>query len=85
MNAKRRKGELIVRYIFEGGKHRRVMHIMKTTNTGEYLSEAICGIKHNFNRTINAPWGLGRKICENCKKKLTQPFGNITVEVKTPQ
>ena len=59
-----------MRYIYEAGKRRRVMHIQRHTATGEMTNEAICGIKHNFNRSINAPFGLGRKICKKCEKKL---------------
>ena len=57
-----------MRYIWEKGKPRRVMHIEKTDKVGTPLGVAICGIPHNFNRSINAPWGLGRKVCKNCKK-----------------
>lgn len=56
-----------MRYLYEGGKPRRVMHIMRFTETGEMTTEAFCGIKHKFDRSINAPWGLGRRLCKNCK------------------
>ena len=58
-----------MRYVFESGKPKRVMHIMKPTITSEETFTAFCEINLPFNRTINAPFGLGRKICKNCKKK----------------
>jgi len=57
-----------MRFIYESGKSRRVMHIQKFTNIGLGLFESLCGAKLNFNRTINLT--LGRKVCENCKKKI---------------
>lgn len=60
-----------MRYIWEAGKNKRVMHIMKFTSTGIGLNEAIFGIEQNFNRSINAPFSLGRKICNNCLKKVS--------------
>ena len=59
-----------MRYLFESGKFRRVMHIQKFTQIGDALFESICGINLNFNRSINAPFALGRKVCKNCKKKI---------------
>lgn len=58
-----------MRYIFECGKPRRVMHIQKFTVSGHPLMESLCGISLNFDRTINVPFGLGRSICKNCKKE----------------
>ena len=58
-----------IRYIWETGKRRRVMHIQAHTRAGQPLMAALCGIGHRFNRTINAPWGLGRRICKNCRKE----------------
>jgi len=57
-----------LRFIYEGGKRKRVMHIQATNNAGQSEMKAICGIDHNFNRTINVP--LGRKICSNCKRQI---------------
>lgn len=57
-----------MRYIWESGKDKRVMHIQKHNFAGVGLAESLCHIKHNFDRSINAPFGLGRKVCENCKK-----------------
>jgi len=51
------------------------MHIERFTASGEETMEALCGISHNFNRSINAPFGLGRRICCNCKKKANEESG----------
>ena len=59
-----------MRYIWESGKDKRVMHIQKHTETGVGIMEALCNINHNFDGTINAPFGLGRTICKNCLKKI---------------
>jgi hypothetical protein len=55
-----------MRYIWEAGKKRRVMHVMRFTPSGEMTMQAMCGAKHRFNRSINAPFGLGRRICKKC-------------------
>ncbi len=57
-----------MRYIWETGKDRRVMHIMKFSISGETTMTALCKIGHRFNRSINAPFGLGRKVCKRCEK-----------------
>jgi len=57
-----------MRYIWEAGKDGRVMHIQKFNSLGVGLAEALCEIDHNFNRSVNAPFGLGRKICKNCQE-----------------
>lgn len=57
-------------YVFEAGKPNRVMHIERTTMTGEQTFTALCGQRHAFDRTINAPWGLGRRICKKCRRAL---------------
>ncbi len=59
-----------MRYLYESGKGRRVMHIMKFDKLGNAIFESLCNIKLNFNRSINAPFGLGRKICKNCRKEI---------------
>lgn len=59
-----------MRYLYEESKPRRAMHIMKFNLLGEMTMIAFCNIKLNFNRSINAPFGLGRKICKNCLGKL---------------
>ena len=53
-------------YIWQSGKKRRVMHIAKFTQTGQMLMEALCSIRLPFDRSINAPWALGRKVCKQC-------------------
>ena len=57
------------RYLFRGGKgvDRRAMHIMRFTVTGQHTGEALCGIDYPFTASINAPWGLGRPVCKNCR------------------
>jgi hypothetical protein len=55
-----------MRYIWESGKVRRTMHIMRFNIIGEMTMQALCGIRHPFDRSINAPWGLGRHICKRC-------------------
>ena len=61
-----------MRYIWEARKPRRVMHIEVTNCIGEGTMRAMCGIPHQFNRSINAPWGLGRRICANCCRKVKE-------------
>ena len=57
-----------MRYLYEGDKPRRVMHLVRYDRFG-FIVGAICNIKLNFNRSINAPFALGRKICKNCLGK----------------
>ncbi len=59
-----------MRYLYESGKSKRVMHIMRFDNIGNAIFESLCDIKINFNRSINAPFGLGRKICRNCLRRM---------------
>ena len=56
-------------YVWETGKGRRIMHIQAHTRAGQPLWTALCGIRHRFNRSINAPWGLGRKVCQSCQNE----------------
>jgi len=46
------------------------MHIQRHTATGAMTMQAFCGSRLPFNRSINAPWGLGRPVCKNCRRKL---------------
>jgi hypothetical protein len=57
-----------VRYIWEAGKTGRVMHIERFTPSGDETMQALCGIACAFNRSINVPFVLGRRICRNCEK-----------------
>ena len=59
-----------MRYLYRrgAGVNRRVMHIEKFTDTGQQTGEALCGIDFVFDTSINAPFGLGRPICRNCRK-----------------
>lgn len=60
-------------YLYERGlKKPRRMHIALYDKTGNITGEAACGIKHNFNTSINAPWALGCGVCKNCLLKLKQ-------------
>ena len=43
------------------------VHIQKHLPAGEPIWAALCGIKLPFNRSINAPFALGRKICKHCE------------------
>lgn len=52
-----------MRYIWEAGIPRRVMHIWED---GSFPFKAVCGIRLAFNRSINAPWG--RRLCKRCLK-----------------
>jgi len=47
------------------------MHIEKYNQVGNPLMVALCEIGHRFNRSINAPFGLGRRVCKNCDKELS--------------
>ena len=57
-----------MRYIYESNKSERVMHIQRFNLDGSALMKAICRINLKFNRTINAPFALGRKVCKRCIK-----------------
>ncbi len=43
-----------------------IMHIQLHYRLGQPLNAAICGVHMEFNRSINAPFTLGRPICRNC-------------------
>lgn len=58
-----------MQYIYESGKDRRVMHIQRHNVSGVGLWEALCGSPIKFNRTINAPFALGRTICKDCLRE----------------
>ena len=47
---------------------RTAVHIQKHNALGEPLWSAFCGIDRNFDRTVNAPWALGRTVCVDCEK-----------------
>ena len=56
-----------MRYLYESGKRRRVMHLERFMATGEETFAALCGMRLHFNRSINVP--LGRKTCKVCLKR----------------
>ena len=57
------------RYIWESGKKRRVMHIARLDAVTGHPVGALCGINHPFDRSINAPWAMGRPVCKSCKRE----------------
>lgn len=58
-----------MRYLFRApGAERRVMHIAVFSPTGVMTGTALCG-RDGFNRSINAPWGLGRPRCKVCVRR----------------
>ncbi len=54
-----------MRYVWKIGSN--VMHIQKFTRYGEALHTTLCG-RIGYNRSINAPWGLGKQICGSCQR-----------------
>ena len=61
-----------MRYVWEAGQTRRVMHIECFTSAGEGTMAALCRIPLHFDRSINAPFALGRKVCKRCEEILTE-------------
>ena len=61
-----------MRYLFNAGRgvNRRVMHIAEHNVTGDMTGYALCKIGNSFNRSINAPFGLGRPVCKKCRRAL---------------
>lgn len=58
-----------MRFVFRTpGANRRVMHIERHTVTGAETFQPLCDTPGPFNRTINAPWGLGRPVCKRCER-----------------
>lgn len=57
-----------MRYLYEAGKANRVMHIEEHNRLGNPTGQALCRIKLTFNRSINAPFALGRKVCQRCER-----------------
>lgn len=52
------------RYIWQSGANpRRRMHLAAYDRLGRF-DGALCGIKHDFNRSCNLP--LGRPRCQHC-------------------
>jgi hypothetical protein len=62
-----------MRYLFSTvGRcpRRRVMHIARFTKSGELLMAPLCGrISLPWNRTINAPFALGQRVCAWCERE----------------
>lgn len=68
-----------MRYIWRAPGHTRagregghVMHIAAFDRTGELTMRSLCGREPcgGFDRTINAPFALGRRVCRECQKRL---------------
>jgi len=53
---------------------RQVMHIQLYTATGAETMDSICGRgpAAGFDRTINAPFALGRRVCKFCERRAAQ-------------
>lgn len=58
-----------MRYIWVAGVRRRVMHIERFTATGQQTMTALCGKVLRFDRSINAPFALGKRVCKRCTSK----------------
>ena len=58
-----------IQYIYEKGIER-PMHIQRTNNAGQPTMTSVCGVEHEFNATINAPWSLGRGVCQECERQI---------------
>ena len=57
------------RYVWNPSRDkRRVMHLATFDRNGQMTGHAWCG-RGPFRRSINAPFGLGRRICEDCKRR----------------
>jgi hypothetical protein len=58
-----------MRYLFVAGERRyNAMHIERFTVLGDGTMEAMCEIAKPFNRSINAPFALGKRICKKCAR-----------------
>jgi hypothetical protein len=53
------------RFIWQVNRPRRVMHLAGYDRLGKFAG-ALCGIRHQFNRSCNLP--LGRRTCKRCLK-----------------
>jgi len=58
-----------MRFLFRSGKgaKRRVMHIQSFLRDGTPTFDPMCSTPGPFNRSINAPFGLGRPVCKKCR------------------
>ena len=61
-----------MRYIYERGKRRRVMHIARYDSLGHLLMSSFCWSPLPFDTTVNVP--LGRKTCKNCLRNIERGF-----------
>lgn len=69
-----------MRYIWFSGNRprRRVMHIARYTPQGEMLFAPLCASVHlPFDRSINAPFGLGQRVCRRCLHEASLPAGPV--------
>lgn len=54
------------RYVWNTRQHGKpTMHIQAFNRLGRALNKSLCGRK-GFNRSINMPFALGRKVCTTC-------------------
>lgn len=58
-----------MRYVWVKGRDQQKMHIQVHDQTGRPLMKSLCGSRLPFNRSINAPWTLGKGLCKNCQKR----------------
>lgn len=55
-----------MKYIWQSDHPRIRMHIQRHDLAGLGLISALCGVDMKFNRSINAPFALGRPVCKHC-------------------
>jgi len=60
-----------MRYIWRTGDKRRVMHIEAYDRFGRETWTSLCGRspRGGFDRSINAPFALGRPVCKLCERQ----------------
>ena len=56
-------------YIWESGSDdaKSQVHIARYSPSGILTMLALCGDRQAFDRSINAPWALGRTVCATCR------------------
>lgn len=59
-----------MQFIWTSGhsESRTIVHIERQTAAGEPTRLALCGEIQEFDRSVNAPWALGRKVCAVCER-----------------
>lgn len=60
-----------MRYLYRTpGATGRAMHIASYTAAGVMTGGPLCHTSGGFNRSINAPFALGRPVCKWCRRKV---------------